>query len=184
MSKNHIALNAYLMDSVFIDKVFGEDFSEECLLKEELKQIWNYIQLRKVDLIWKRSMKILSERQLQCFYLRYYFNLPEGKIANILNISQPLVHLNLKEGEHKLRHCLGGMPMKGERQIKQRMGELVSTMNSLGNSEEDKMIKQQILGALDFASWVLGSEAKSIIDTETADLEKLLEKKEENNASQ
>ena len=53
--------------------------------------------------IWEIAKEILSLRQLQCFYLRYYSSKSEDAVAAILGISQPMVNVTILNAIRKLR---------------------------------------------------------------------------------
>ena len=75
---------------------FFHDFSIEQVIVEKQVSEEKAIKLRKV-------LSLLSKRQKEIIYLKYYQYLDHGQIAELMNISRQSVYNLLHEVIHKLR---------------------------------------------------------------------------------
>lgn len=88
---------------------FGNDMSNKVL-----KQDWDdeqrdgdveYRRKRESDMqkVLDCAVRFLTDSEFQCFYLFYFSDTPQEQIADLMDISQPMVNKFLKKSVEKIR---------------------------------------------------------------------------------
>lgn len=56
-----------------------------------------------IDNVIKCSLSVLTDNELQCFYLFYFNDIPQERIAQLMGVSQPMVNKFIRKSIDKIK---------------------------------------------------------------------------------
>ena len=85
------------------NKILRQDWDEEERLEDDEYRRERELEMQK---ILKCAVRFLTDNEFQCFYLFFFSDVSQDQIANLMEVSQPMINKFLKKGIEKIKRIM------------------------------------------------------------------------------